>query len=493
MRLKQNEATAARRRVLIALNATGITIAAGDLKVSKNGASAVNAAGTWTEIGSNVYSYEFTAGEVDTTGYVAAIYLKAGVFGSALAQVVPADPYDPAVLSESIDALVAALGLGKRVLFVTPAGGSDSNSGLMRLGNAKATLASVNTAAQAGDTIVVLPDLTGGTARFTVSSSLNLKDNTTWLGCGANMSRMQLTGSAVLNLPTRLRMLGGMEIDATASTAVNGCLLRSAVGDSSSWLEFERLKVVAKLQVFQLSAASAGNRVLMRDCDLTGGLNAVSLQGAATNVLRVVNSRLGADNSLNANEGDVAALFCSGGQIELEDSDLQSVSWSDTAERLDGLYVPSTSLSYVRMSGGSINLVQVDQDPGHPDPIHRVVRASGTICRVHLGAVNCSSDPALIEATGGAVIERLSAGSDAQAIWDLFAGQVVGKKPDGTDLTWREAQVYLPAFVAASHRRTSQGKTEILSCDGSQVAGVGSASLDARTLESLGEIYPLDQ
>ena len=100
--LKQSESTAARRRILVYLvDATDgftpeptITVSAGEIKISKNGASTANHAGTWTEISLGMYHYEFTAGELDTLGVVIFNITKTGcrVFVKE-SQVVPWDPY----------------------------------------------------------------------------------------------------------------------------------------------------------------------------------------------------------------------------------------------------------------------------------------------------------------------------------------------------------------------------------------------------------------
>jgi hypothetical protein len=101
--LKQSESTAARRRILVYLvddtdgktAETGVTVSAGDIKISKNGAAEANHAGTWTEVASGLYHYEFTSGELDTFGYVSFRIVKSGVrtFVKEL-QVVSFDPYD---------------------------------------------------------------------------------------------------------------------------------------------------------------------------------------------------------------------------------------------------------------------------------------------------------------------------------------------------------------------------------------------------------------
>jgi hypothetical protein len=83
--IKQSEATAARRRIPVLLVdiTDGFTPETGvvtpTINVSKNGATIATGAGTWTEIGNGQYYYEFTAGEVDTLGWIAVNIEKATV------------------------------------------------------------------------------------------------------------------------------------------------------------------------------------------------------------------------------------------------------------------------------------------------------------------------------------------------------------------------------------------------------------------------------
>lgn len=85
--IKQSESTAARRRVLVYLvddadgktAETGVTVSAGDVKISKNGAAEANHAGTWAELAGGLYSYEFTQGELDTLGFASLRLVKSGV------------------------------------------------------------------------------------------------------------------------------------------------------------------------------------------------------------------------------------------------------------------------------------------------------------------------------------------------------------------------------------------------------------------------------
>jgi hypothetical protein len=83
--IKQSEATAARRRIPVLLVdiTDGFTPEVGvvtpTINVSKNGATVATGAGSWTEIGNGQYYYEFTAGEVDTLGWISVNIEKATV------------------------------------------------------------------------------------------------------------------------------------------------------------------------------------------------------------------------------------------------------------------------------------------------------------------------------------------------------------------------------------------------------------------------------
>jgi hypothetical protein len=104
--LKQSESTAARRRLVFACvdatdnktPETGLTFAAGELKISKNGATEANPTNTATavEIGGGLYYVELTAAEVDTLGFLTLrLNNKSGVANSAaLVQVVAIDVFN---------------------------------------------------------------------------------------------------------------------------------------------------------------------------------------------------------------------------------------------------------------------------------------------------------------------------------------------------------------------------------------------------------------
>lgn len=104
--LKQSESTAARRRLVFACvdatdnktPKTGLTFAAGELKLSKNGATEANPTNTAVsvEIGGGLYYVELTAAELDTLGFLTLrVNNKSGVANSAaLVQVVAIDVFN---------------------------------------------------------------------------------------------------------------------------------------------------------------------------------------------------------------------------------------------------------------------------------------------------------------------------------------------------------------------------------------------------------------
>lgn len=104
---QQSEGTAAQRRMLVYLvddtdgktAKTGQTPATGEIKISKDGNSEGNHAGVWTELAGGLYVYEFTAGELDTLGFVSFRLVKTNcrTFVKEV-QVVPWDPYDAQAL-----------------------------------------------------------------------------------------------------------------------------------------------------------------------------------------------------------------------------------------------------------------------------------------------------------------------------------------------------------------------------------------------------------
>lgn len=101
--LQVSEATSSLRRIpfrMVDLTdgktaETGLSFSAGDLKLSKNGGSTANHAGSITEIGNGVYYYEATQAELDTIGFLTIwITNAAAVEVVAAVQIVSFDPYD---------------------------------------------------------------------------------------------------------------------------------------------------------------------------------------------------------------------------------------------------------------------------------------------------------------------------------------------------------------------------------------------------------------
>jgi hypothetical protein len=99
--IKLSESTTARRRIPILLvdatdgytPETGITTPT--IKVSKNGGTQATGTGTFTEIGTGQYYYEFASGEIDTLGWVTFNLQKAGCRDyNAIVQIMAYDAMD---------------------------------------------------------------------------------------------------------------------------------------------------------------------------------------------------------------------------------------------------------------------------------------------------------------------------------------------------------------------------------------------------------------
>jgi hypothetical protein len=102
MILQQSEATAAYRRIPIqcvdatdrVTPETGLTFAASDIKITKNGAAEANSGGTVTEVAAGIYYYEATAAELNTPGFFNVRVAHTACASSAsICQVVAFDPY----------------------------------------------------------------------------------------------------------------------------------------------------------------------------------------------------------------------------------------------------------------------------------------------------------------------------------------------------------------------------------------------------------------
>jgi hypothetical protein len=120
MRLKQSQTVAARRRIpFVCLDTNGApvtsaTFVSNELMIGKNGAAEAAFAGTVTEQGGGLYTYEFAATELNTVGFITARTNKSGIVaGRFFAQVVTHDDYgnysaDANAISGSVAAATAA-------------------------------------------------------------------------------------------------------------------------------------------------------------------------------------------------------------------------------------------------------------------------------------------------------------------------------------------------------------------------------------------------
>lgn len=125
MIFKQSEGTAARRRIpFVCVDATdgitpevSLTFSAGDLKISKNGGTEANHAGTVAEIAQGLYRYEYTATELDTLGFITLRTNKSGVairhfFGQVIANDLNGNLFaDVLAIASSTDRAVAQAGI----------------------------------------------------------------------------------------------------------------------------------------------------------------------------------------------------------------------------------------------------------------------------------------------------------------------------------------------------------------------------------------------
>jgi hypothetical protein len=168
--LKQTEATAARREVLVELvdygdgwtPETGVT--SPTIEVRKAGGSQAAGAGTFTEVGDGVYSYEFTAGELDTPGVVNLRVVKGTQTRDfqAAYQVVSFDPYDGARLGLATFAT-------EGTKYYVSADGDDTTGDGLGWATAFETLGKACTVAAAGDQIIM-----GESLLFAESTALTI-------------------------------------------------------------------------------------------------------------------------------------------------------------------------------------------------------------------------------------------------------------------------------------------------------------------------------
>jgi len=116
MLIKQSEATAARRTVILGPfantaddSAYTSSLSGADLKISKAGAAFANSAGTATHLEAGYFSYVLTAAECDTLGTLVIRCAKTGVYPDGYTvQIVAFDPNAVAGLGlTNLDAAVS--------------------------------------------------------------------------------------------------------------------------------------------------------------------------------------------------------------------------------------------------------------------------------------------------------------------------------------------------------------------------------------------------
>ena len=176
--IKQSEVTAARRRIYFdCLDATdgytpetGLTFAAGELKLSKAGAAEANHAGSVTEIGGGTYMYEATATEVNTLGVLQFRVVKTGVRGyRSRIQITGIDVHDGAAagltnLSVSTGSLLTTAG------YVNPLTAADGiETGYTLQGALRYLLAAHAKRSGVGGTTEVYRSITDSKARITLT------------------------------------------------------------------------------------------------------------------------------------------------------------------------------------------------------------------------------------------------------------------------------------------------------------------------------------
>lgn len=112
--IRQGESTAEYRRVPVYMlddadgktPETGLTFSSSDVKISKRGGAEANSAGTVTEVAGGLYYYTFTAGELDTVGFITARFIKSGCRTFvAQAMVGAVSLYDPLGVQANVTAI----------------------------------------------------------------------------------------------------------------------------------------------------------------------------------------------------------------------------------------------------------------------------------------------------------------------------------------------------------------------------------------------------
>lgn len=215
--IKQSEATAARRRIPVLLVdiTDGFTPETGvvtpTINISKLGATVATGAGTWTEIGNGQYYYEFTAGEVDTLGWISVNIKKATVSRdyNAIVQVMA---YDYAVATNLGLSALPAVATGS--LGAIPTTGTGANQIAVNGSGAVSTVVSVSgsvgsvTGAVGSVTGNIGGNLTGSVGSLTATAVQNIWDdlntNNTVVGSVGKLIGDNLNAPVGNNTPTNV-------------------------------------------------------------------------------------------------------------------------------------------------------------------------------------------------------------------------------------------------------------------------------------------------
>jgi hypothetical protein len=302
--IKQSEATAARRRIPVLLvditdgfvPETGVVTPT--INVSKNGAAVATGAGTWTEIGNGQYYYEFTAGEVDTLGWIAVNIEKATVSRDFNA-VVQVMAYDyavatnlglsalPAVASGSAGA-IPTTGTGANQIQVNGSGaistvvsvsgsvgsvaGNVSGSVASVVGNVGGSVASV-VGAVGSVTGNIGGNLTGSVGSLTATAVQNIWDDLTVNNTVVGSIGLLLTNNLNATVSSRATDAGVWTVGTRTLTAGTNIVLAKGTGITG----FNDIAATDVWAAATRTLTSGANIVLAKGTGITG-FNDISAQ-----------------------------------------------------------------------------------------------------------------------------------------------------------------------------------------------------------------------
>jgi hypothetical protein len=233
--IKLSEGTTARRRIPILLvdatdgytPETGITTPT--IKVSKNGGTQAAGTGTFTEIGTGQYYYEFASGEIDTLGWVTFNLQKAGCRDyNAIVQIMAYDAMDavrlgltalPNANAASAGGLLTS-GTGSHQIN-TSAGVVDANA-IQISGDATAAdnleSAADGTGYNLGGGQIVAASVTGAVGSVTGNVGGNVAGSVNSVTTGVSLATGAITSSAIAT--------GAITSTAFASQAITGTAIQ---------------------------------------------------------------------------------------------------------------------------------------------------------------------------------------------------------------------------------------------------------------------------